>query len=122
MYEINVDREHGVVEVELSGMMTLAEVSEYISDLREAFVRNTLTNYSLLIDVTRCPVQQQEVIQAMGVHMATMPKARSIALVTGSSLARMQIRRLFTQSYSRIVGAIAEGRAWVIEGLEPAGL
>ena len=64
---------------------------------------NKLTDYAMVIDVRDCPIQQQGVIKAMGEHMARMPKARAIAIVTGRSLAKMQVRRLFTQPYARIV-------------------
>ncbi len=49
-----------------------------------------------------------------------MPKAAALAIVTGSSLARMQIKRLFTQPYARIVNTVEEGRAWVLSGTEPS--
>ena len=73
----------------------------------------------MVIDVSDCLIQQQDTPKAFGAHMASMPKARAIAIVTGSSLARMQIRRLFTQPYARIVATVDEGRAWVLYGTEP---
>lgn len=50
-------------------------------------------------------------IRAIGEHMTTMPKARAPAIVTGRPLARMQIKRLFTQPNARIVNRVEEGRA-----------
>ena len=119
MYDIRVDRQHSLIEATLAGMMTLEEVASYIAEVKRAYVVNRLHGYSMVIDVSGCPIQQQDIIQAMGAHMATMPKAKSLAIVTGSSLARMQIRRLFTQPYARIVATVDEGRAWVIAGTEP---
>lgn len=119
MYAIRVDRQHSLIEATLAGMMTLEEVASYIAEIKRAYVVNRLHGYSMVIDVSGCPIQQQDIIQAMGAHMATMPKAKSLAIVTGSSLARMQIRRLFTQPYARIVATVGEGRAWVIAGTEP---
>ncbi|SEM42634.1 hypothetical protein SAMN05192583_0160 [Sphingomonas gellani] len=120
MYRIAVDTVHAVVEVTLSGMMTVEEGAAYINDLRRALVVNRLRyGYAMVIDVSECPIQQQDIIQTMRAHMAEMPKARALAIVTGSSLARMQVRRLFTQSYARIAASIDEGRAWVINGVEP---
>ena len=119
MYDTQVDRARGVVEATLSGMMTIDEVAAYIADLKRAFVVHRLRSYSMVIDVTRCPIQQQDMIRAMGAHMATMPKADALAIVVGSSLARMQVRRLFTQPYARIVATVDEGRAWVVSGTEP---
>ncbi|TGX53425.1 hypothetical protein E5A73_11315 [Sphingomonas gei] len=120
MYSIQVDTAHDVVEVTLGGLMPLDEVAAYIADLKHTIATHKLDgNYAMVIDVSACPIQSQDMIKAMGAHMATMPKARSLAIVTGSSLARMQIRRLFTQPYARIVATLDQGRAWVISGTEP---
>ncbi|MEH3046169.1 hypothetical protein [Sphingomonas adhaesiva] len=119
MYQIVLDGEQSVINVTLSGMMTLDEVAAYITDVRRTCVANRLREYAMVIDVRDCPIQQQDTIKAMGAHMATMPKARSLAVVTGSSLAKMQIRRLFTQPYARIVNTIEEGQAWVVQHVEP---
>lgn len=119
MYKIEVDGQHGVVNVTLTGMMSLDEVAAYIADVRRACVAHRLRDYAMVIDVRDCPIQQQDTIRAMGEHMASMPKARALAIVTGRSLAKMQIRRLFTQAYARIVDTIAEGQAWVVHREEP---
>ncbi|QAY78132.1 hypothetical protein [Sphingosinicella sp. BN140058] len=119
MYRIHVDPAQSIIEVALGGLMTVDEVDAYIADLKQAFVTNQLRDYAMIIDVSACPIQSQEMIKRMGEHMATMPKSRALAVVTGSSLARMQIRRLFTQSYARIVTSASDGRAWVVSGTEP---
>lgn len=119
MYDIKVLGQLGLVHVTLSGMMSVEEVARYIAELKQAFARHKLEQWSFLLDVTDCPIQQQDMLMAMGQHMATMPKARSIGIVTGSSLARMQVRRLFTQPYARITSTVADARAWVLHGTEP---
>jgi hypothetical protein len=120
MYTITVDAPQRLVQVALGGMMSLDESAAYIADLRRAIVTNHLSaDYAMVIDVSACPIQSQDMVAVMGQHMATMPKARSLAIVTGSSLARMQVRRLFHQPYARTVRTVAEGRAWVLEGVEP---
>lgn len=119
MYDIKVESRQGVVHVTLGGLMSVEEVSRYIADLKQTFIRYRLRDWSFLLDITDCPIQQQEMLLAMGRHMATMPKARFIGVVTGSSLARMQVRRLFTQPYARITRSVADARAWVMYGTEP---
>ncbi len=120
MDEIRTDAVRRIVEVTLGGMMSDEEVAAYIADLRRALLTHDLTrDYAMVIDVSACPIQSQTMIATMGRHMAQMPKARALAVVTGSSLARMQVRRLFTQPYARIVATIAEGRAWGADGIEP---
>jgi len=120
MYEIAVDPAHDLLEVTLGGMMSVEEVADYIHALRRTIVEHRLRRFAMVIDVSACPIQSQTMIAAMGRHMATMPKARALAVVTGSSLARMQVRRLFTQDYARVTATVEEGRAWVISGTEPA--
>ena len=119
MYRIEVDSQSAVINVTLTGMMTLPEVAAYIAEVRRACVAHKLRDYAMVIDVRECPIQQQDTIRAMGEHMASMPKARALAIVTGRSLAKMQIRRLFTQSYARIVETLEQGQAWVVRGVEP---
>jgi hypothetical protein len=99
--------------------MTVDEVDAYIAELKCQLTAHRLSSYAMVIDVTDCLIQSQDMIRAMAVHMATMPKARALAVVTSSSLARLQIRRLFTQPYARVAATIAEGRAWLLSGSEP---
>jgi len=119
MYDIRVDAPLGLIEVTLSGMMSVEETGSYVTALKRAFVVNHLRSYAMVIDVTDCPIQGQDMIAAMAQHMGSMPKARALAVVTGSSLARMQVRRLFTQPYARIAATVADGRAWALSGIEP---
>lgn len=119
MYKIRVDQRHCLVEATLGELMTVDEVASYVAELRRQFIAKKLRSYVMIIDVSACPIQTQDVVTAMGKHMASMPKARAIAVVTGSSLARMQIRRLFTQSYARITESVEEARNWVLLGVEP---
>lgn len=119
MYRIKIDKANDLVEVKLGGMMTVQEVEDYIVELKRQFTANHMSSYVFILDVSEAPIQSQDMIRAMGERMAGMPKARAIAVVTGSSLARMQIKRLFTQSYVRIVSTMAEGQAWVLTGTDP---
>ena len=122
MYAITADAAHNLVEVVRGGLMWGAETDAYIADLRHQMVRHRIhPGYGFVLDVSECTIQTQDMLQAMGKHMATMPKAGSIAIVSTSQLARRQIRRLFDQPYARIVASIADGRRWVLDGTEPPG-
>ena len=114
MYRITPHRNANLIEVELGGMMSVDEVADYMAALRQAFVANHFrAGYRILIDVTACPIQSQEMVEGMRTHMAGMPKASRIAMVTGSSLARMQVRRLMTQDYARVFATPEEARVWL---------
>lgn len=120
MYQITIADADRLVLVRLGGMMSIEEVDRYMAELGGAMVAHRLTSdYRLIIDVTDCPVQTQAMIDRMRTHMSAAPRAASIAVVTGSSLAKMQIRRLFQQPYARIVHSLAEARTWVLQGVEP---
>ena len=119
MFNIEIDKSNNLVEATLAGMMPIEEAAAYAAELKRQFILNKLRSYVMVIDVSDCPIQSQDLIQSMGQHIASMPKARALAIVTGSSLARMQVRRLFKQPYARITANIAEGRAWVLSGTEP---
>lgn len=62
MYDIHVDHRHSVIEATLSGMMALDEVTAYIVDLKQAFVGNRLRSYAMVIDVSDCPIQRQDMV------------------------------------------------------------
>lgn len=120
MYRIAIDAPRRFVEVTLSGMLSVEEVGRYMGELRgEIEAAGISDRYVITIDVSGCTIQTQDVIQAMGMHMVSMPKARSIAVISASALARMQIRRLFQQSYARVIATNDEALAWVLRGEEP---
>lgn len=122
MHHVAIEPSSATVEVTLSGLMSPGEVDAYMIDLRQAIACHRLdAHYGIVVDVTGCTIQTQDVIRTMGAHMATMPRARAIAIVATSSLARMQIRRLFVQDYARIVATREQARGWVIDGREPGG-
>ena len=119
MFSIEVYREDKLIAVRLTGLLSADEVAAYIAEVKRQFVLNRLRDYCMVIDVSDCPLQSQEMLRSMGAHMATMPKAYALAIVTGDSIARGQVRRLFTQPYARITATVEEGRAWVLSGAEP---
>jgi len=122
MHIITVDRPHNLVHVVLTGTMTVAEVHAYMDDLGAAMARERIgSGYRIIIDVGGCTIQTQEMIGAMRGRMVSAPKAGAIAVVSGSALARLQIRRLFAQDYARTVATEAAARAWVLDGIEPQG-
>jgi hypothetical protein len=116
MYAIDTDPARNLILVRLGGMMSVDEVAEYMHQLRRRFVEDSFrAGYRILVDVSECLIQSQDMIIAMGKHMATFPKASRIAMVSRSSLARMQIRRLMTQSYASVFETPDEALAWLVE-------
>lgn len=114
MYQISFDPPRQLISVELGGLFSVAEVDHYIAELRSGFLRHHFrAGYLMLIDTSACRIQPQDVLVSLGGHMASFPKARRLAVVTGDSLARMQVRRIMKQSYLRIVDTVPEAEQWL---------
>lgn len=78
-----------------------------------------------LVDVSDCKLQAQEVVSAFQ-KMIGDPRyaSRRLAFVTGSSLARMQVRRILTRPGTGLFDDVAQAEAWLLEGnlqLDEAG-
>ncbi|WP_375381390.1 STAS/SEC14 domain-containing protein [uncultured Sphingomonas sp.] len=115
MFDIEIDDRAGLVDVRLSGLMSVEEARRYIADLGSAFIRHHMrAGYLMRIDVSLATLQSQEVLAAFQDHMAHFPKARRIAIVTGDSLVRMQVRRVMTQDYARVFATAGEGLVWLL--------
>jgi len=124
MYHITFVASRQLISVKLTGLFSAGEVERYVADLRDRFLRHRFkAGYLMLIDTSECTIQPQDVLLALQEHMASFPKASRIAVVTGSSLARMQVRRVMHQPYLRIVATAREGHQWLFaseDAAEPA--
>ncbi|MET0270017.1 MAG: hypothetical protein ABW173_06265 [Sphingomonas sp.] len=120
MYRIAIMSDRNMAEVTMAGLLPVSEIDACIAEFRAAFLAGRMhAGYRLLLDVSECQVQTQEFMRAMGGHIARMPKAAAIAVVAKSMLSRMQVRRLYTQPYARVVATRGDGRAWLIDAKEP---
>ncbi len=115
MFHIEIDDRIGLMDVRLSGLMSIEEVRRYIAELGSAFVRHQMrAGYLMRVDVSLAMLQSQAVIAALQDQIAHFPKARRIAIVTGDSLVRIQVRRVMTQSYARMFTTAGEGLVWLL--------
>lgn len=119
MYSITVDRADALVNLQLYGMLTVADTNMLVTDLIQQITDAKLDSYGMIIDVSRCPVQSQDMVNAMGQHLTRMRRARALAVVTGTMLARLQVRRIFSQPFARFTSTLEEARNWVVLGIEP---
>lgn len=119
MYKLVVDRTHSLVKLDMEGMLTPADADRLVGDLMAKIAEAQLTSYALIIDVSRCPVQAQDMIAAMSEHLKHMKNARALAIVTGTMLVRLQVRRIFDQPFTRFTRTYKEALAWVLTGAEP---
>lgn len=115
MFKIVRDVSHNLIDVRLSGFFEVADAEEYVAAIKDMFFRARMAaGYRIIIDCSECQLQKQEVLAVFAKHMAEFPKAKRIAVVTGSSLIRMQIKRVMTQSYMEIFEDRQAAHHWVI--------
>lgn len=119
MYKITVDRGHALVKIEMRAMLDVADSARLVSELIAQITEARLESYALILDISQCPVQSQEMIAAMGQHLTLMKRVRAIAIVTGTMLARLQVRRIFSQPFTRFTSTYDEALRWVLSGAEP---
>lgn len=119
MYKITVDRGHGLVKIEMRAMLDVADSARLVADLIAQITEARLESYALILDIAECPVQSQEMIAAMGQHLTRMQRVRAIAIVTGKMLVRLQVRRIFSQPFTRFTATYDEALRWVLSGDEP---
>ena len=119
MYKIVVDRTHALIRLDMEGLLSPAEGNELVRDLIGRIAAARLASYALIIDVSRCPVQGQDMVATMGEHLTKMKHARALAIVTGTTLVRLQVRRIFNQPFTRFASSYDDALAWVLTGREP---
>ena len=71
----DIDERAGLVDVRLSGLMSVQETRRYIADLGSAFIRHHIrAGYLMRIDVSLATLQSQAVIAAFQEHMTHFPR------------------------------------------------
>ena len=114
MHRIIISSVHNVAEATLWGFFSVADVKAYDRELQYHFESARLKEgYRMLIDVAGCVIQPQEIIAAFQEHVLSCPKADRIAVVTGSSIIQMQIRRVLTRSDLRIFAERSQAWDWL---------
>lgn len=119
MYKIIIDQAHTLVRLDIEGMVSTAEADRLVDDLIAQITAAQLASYALIIDVARCPVQTQDMVATMRARLPEMKRVRALAVVTGTTLARLQVRRVFQQPFVRFTETYEDARAWTLSRIEP---
>ena len=116
MFDINYDRPRNLIEATLAGFLSVPEVEQYAAKVEPLIHRAAALprGYLMLIDVSGCSIQSQVVVTAFQQHVADVPRARRCAFVTGSSMVRMQIRRIIGQSTMQMFDSCDGAREWLL--------
>jgi hypothetical protein len=120
MFTIETQPEHKLVRVKLSGMLTLEEVEEFYRQEHDAILRMgcALGEQIVLVDMTECPIQMQQIVSAFQNTMDRPDRAWRLAMVTGGSLSRIQARRVAQREYVAMFDTTAEAEAWLFAEAE----
>lgn len=124
MFSITVDPARRAIHSTFEGFLSLDEVADWgrQEQAAAAALGCGSRGFVLYADTSRCAIQSQEVV-ALFQHLiasATL-KARRIAIMQGSSLTKMQTRRIVAGTdYIAHFANAAEAEAWLYEDWEPA--
>ncbi len=105
-----------LVIAELSGFLSVQDVADLERQKVAAARAMGLGSgeFDLLVDTTRCDIQPQDVIVAFQSMIANTPcRARNVALVRATSLARMQAQRALNRENVALVDSRTEALDWL---------
>lgn len=116
MYAFHFDPARELLDIRWQGPFTPLAVADYARVLKNRFLAEGFkAGYLLRMDMTDSFVQPREVLGAFHESFYDFPKARRIAIVTPSAVARMQVRRIMTQPYLRIFETAGPALDWLLE-------
>lgn len=118
-FTVQTDPSRGLLLLTLSGFFNRCETLA-LRDARDAALAGLGTapnQHVTLCDVSSCKIQAQDIVEVFATMLADPASASSrLAIVTGSSLARMQVRRLTRQrSGLAFFDARRDAEAWLFE-------
>jgi hypothetical protein len=117
MYSIVTEPALKLIRADLSGFFTIEEVVAFGKDVQTASAAMGCRSgeHLLYVNTSACALQSQDVVAAFQALITNSPiKARRIALVTGSSLSRMQTRRILVRDQAMTFESGSEARAWLL--------
>jgi hypothetical protein len=107
----------GLVTVRLSGFFSEEAVPSIAAGMSDALKRMSCgkNNHMTLVDATDCQIQSQRIVTEFQKLIGDPAfRSRRLAFATGSSLIKMQLRRLINDaSYARIFEDEGSALAWL---------
>ena len=115
MFTIHTDTRRRLVMIKIAGMLTIDQVRELYRQEHDAIraMGCPIGEHLVLVDLTACPLQLQDIDGAFKNGIEASTKAKRLAMVTGSSLARMQARRILRRSDAGMFETEAEALTWM---------
>lgn len=120
MHHIVASAAINMIELRLSGFCSISDVAAIETDLKALFASGKLKpEYLLLVDVTECAVQSQDVLFATAEMVKDKWRAKRIAVISNSAMVNIQLGRVISRPYLRIVTDRRPALDWLIRQVEP---
>jgi hypothetical protein len=115
MYVIECSRDLNLIDIRWTGLFDQPTVDAYAAELIRRFREEGFRpGYRLRMDMSGTSVQPVHAAEAINRRLGNFPRASRIAIVTGSAITRMQVRRYMAQPYLRIFDSPADALAWLV--------
>lgn len=114
-YSIAFHPELDLCDIHWTRLFTPDMAELYATDLTGRFVAAGFSpGYRLRIAMSACLVQPRDAALAINTRLSDFPKASRIAVVVGSTLQRMQVRRFMSQPYLQIFDDRNASYRWLL--------
>lgn len=118
VYQIVPDRFRGALRLTMGGFFAPADVEAFVrvlaAKLRE--LGTAPNDHLMLVDVRTMKIQTQEIVAAFtGVVGSPLLRSKRLAFVTGSSLSRLQTRRLTNREGVCFFDQIEAAETWLFD-------
>ena len=115
MYTLHYDRPRDLLDISWSGLFTPEDMAHYAADCRACWKRERFAEgYRLRIVLSDDQPLPQETLAVLADAFADFPASSRTAMVTGSAIARLQIRRTMMVPHMRIFDTADAALAWLI--------
>lgn len=116
MYTIRFQPERSLLDIAWHSIFLADQVPGYAEQCLKQFLSEGLKpGYLLRMDMRESAVQPRDTLASFAHSFRDFPKASRIAVVTASTLQRMQVLRVMTQPYLRVFDDTDLALAWLLE-------
>ena len=116
MFEVKRHIQYNMVEATLAGFFDTESAGQYFAEVEPLIAKAAQISggYRMLLDVSGCAIQSQDIMMLFGEHLARVPRSRACAVVTGNAAVRLQARRLMVASTFQTFATRADAIAWLL--------
>lgn len=118
MYSIEFDSGGGMIRVLASGFWSLVEATTFRDELAESIrdARRRCGFVRILIDASASSIQMQNVSEAFRPLQEAAIHSRNdcIAIVVGSTLVKLQARRILTSDQAGVFLTMPDAESWLL--------